>query len=132
MKVRVLRQVAQLFIEHSQTFPRYFVRLNVIDTNLQSVKTSFIESLDSFWREVVTVGDQAGDHSTDANVMNDLIKLRMHHGLAARDRHDCCTQICKFIQTCLYQLKRYWVRRMVVFVAVTTSQITSAHGDKVR
>ena len=62
MKIGVLRKVAELLIEHAQALARDFVRLNVVDTDLQILQTGIVQSFDTVRSEIVTIRDEAGDH----------------------------------------------------------------------
>ncbi len=63
MKVGVLGQVTEFLIQHPQALARNFVRIDVVDADLQRVETRFIQALDAFRREVITIRNQAGDNS---------------------------------------------------------------------
>ena len=71
MKVGVLCQVAQLLVEHPQALPGNFIRLNVVDADLQRIKSRFIQPLDAVRREVIAVRDQTSDHALGADVPDD-------------------------------------------------------------
>ena len=131
MEVGVLGKVTQLLIKHAQALTRHLVRLNVVNTNLQIVESRFVQSFDSFGREVIAIGDQAGDHSMRADVMNDVVELRMHHGLAARNRDNRGSERSQLVYATLDQLDRHWRRGVVILVAIAASQIAPAHGDQV-
>ena len=53
----MLCQVTQLLIEYAQALARDFVRLDVVDADLQRIETGFVQALDAIGREVIAVGD---------------------------------------------------------------------------
>ena len=93
MKVGVLREVAKFLIEHAQTLAGDFVRLNVVDADLEIFEAGFVQSFDTLGSEVVTIRDQSRDHSPNANVVNDLIEFGVHHRLPAGDCDDRRSQV---------------------------------------
>ncbi len=130
MEISVLGQVAQFLIQHTQTLARHFIGLNVVDTDLQILQTGFVETFNTVRSEIVTIRDQARDHSTHAYVVNDLIELRMHHRFATGNGDDRSSQIPEFVETTFDYVEIDWFRIMVVLVAITTRQITTPHRDE--
>ncbi len=55
MKVSVLCEVTQFFVQHPQTLARHFVGRHVIDADLQRLKPRVVQPLDAFGREVIAV-----------------------------------------------------------------------------
>jgi len=85
-----------------------YVQDCTIDTDLEILKTSFIQSIDTIRSEVITVRDQPGYHSARANVRDDLIELGMHHRLATRDRDDGSSEICQPVEPALHDFEIDW------------------------
>src|SRR5881397_2546162 len=107
MKGSVLGQIAQLLIQHSQTLTRDFIRVDVIDTDLQILEPGLVQPLNSLRREVVTVGNKSGDNAVRANMPDDVIELRMHHRFAARDSHDRSAQVTQFVYSAFHDIQGY-------------------------
>ncbi len=93
---------------------------------------ALIETFDTFRREVVTVGNQAGDHAADANVVDDLVQLGVHHRFAAGDGDDRRSEVSQFIEPRFYDVEINRFRVVIVFVAIATGEIATAHWDQVR
>ena len=65
-----------------------------------------------------------------SDLMDDVVQLRMHHRLTARDRNDRSTKCRQLVYTPLYYFNRHGRRRMVILIAVATGQITTTHWDQ--
>ena len=52
---------------------------------------------------------QPRDDSMRADVANDIVKLRVHHWLAAGNGHDRGAQFGEFVYAALHHLERHWL-----------------------
>src|SRR6266511_5350308 len=107
MKVGVLREISQLLIKHAQALTRNDVRLHVVDAYLQVLEPRSVQPLNAFWSEVITIRDKPGNHAALANVVNDVVQLRMHHRFAAGNGDDRCSQVSKLVQPTLDDVERH-------------------------
>src|SRR5437899_12413542 len=101
----MLGQITQFLVEYAQALARYFVRLDVIDADLQRIKSSLVQALDAIGREVITIGNQARDDSMRTDMTNDVVKFRMHHWFAAGYGHYRGAQFGEFIDAALHHLE---------------------------
>ena len=62
----VVRQPAQLLLEHLETFSRHLVRHDVVDADLQVVEPGTIELLDAIATEEIRIGNERGDQAVRA------------------------------------------------------------------
>ena len=63
VEVRVLGKPLQLGVEQPQALLGHFVRLDVVDADLQVVEPRVVERLDALGRQQIAVGDEPGDHA---------------------------------------------------------------------
>ena len=127
----VVAQVDELGIEHLEALFRNVVGRDVVDRYLQIIEARFVKLFDLFGLEVIAVRDQSGDHPVMADAGDDLVDLRVHHRLAARDRDDGRTKFRQLIDPLEHHVDRHRVARFVVFVAVRARQITPPHRHNV-
>src|SRR5580692_5506660 len=88
VKIGVLGQNLELFVEHLKALLRNVVRLDVIDRNLQMIKPGFVQALDALGGQQVAVSDHARHESAAAHDADHIVELRMQQRLAARKRQD--------------------------------------------
>src|SRR5579862_173253 len=84
VKFGVLCQQLQLLVQDLQTLLGNVVRSYVVHADLHVLETGPIQSPDTVGRQQVPVGDHAGDCAAAADVGDDLLDIRMQHGLAAK------------------------------------------------
>src|SRR5205085_4497761 len=85
VEVRVLGDVDELAVEVLQALLRDLVGLDVVNADLEVLKPGLVQTSDALRREVVAVGDEAGDHPAPSYVADDLVAVRVHHRRAAGD-----------------------------------------------
>ncbi len=88
VEVGVLGEPLQLRVEQPQALLRHFVRLDVVDADLQVVEPGVVERGDALGREQVAVGDEPGDHAARADAADQSVEVRVEHRLAAAERDD--------------------------------------------
>jgi len=88
MKVGVPGEQFQLLVEHLQALLRYFVRIHVVDADLQMIEPGLVQCRDAVCRQQVPVGDQPGDHSVMADAGDDGIEAGVEQGFPATSRHN--------------------------------------------
>src|SRR6185437_10957165 len=85
VEIRVFSQQFQFLVQHLQAFFGDFVRLRVVDADLQELKTRRIQALDAVRHKQISIRDHSRDHSVMANAANDVVELGMQQRLAAAD-----------------------------------------------
>ena len=89
----MLGQHLQLRVEHAQALHRRLVGLDVVNADLQIFQSGVVELHNALWPQQVAVRDQTRDHPAGADVANQVIQLRMQHGLATTQRDDAHSKI---------------------------------------
>ena len=104
---RVLPEVLQLPVEHPEALLRDFVRVDVVDADLQEVEPGLVQRLDPLRHQKVAVGDQAGHHAAAADVANQLVEIRVQHRLAAAERDDRRAERRQPVDAALHHVGRH-------------------------
>ena len=86
--VGVVVQVLQLLVEQPQALLRHFVRLDVVDADLQEIEPGRVQLLDPLRDQEVAVGDQAGHHAAAADAADQRVEIGVQHRLAAAEGDD--------------------------------------------
>src|SRR5205085_5059002 len=84
----VLGDVDELAVEILEALFGDLVGLDVVNADLEVLQPDPVQAPDALGRDVVAVGDEAGDHAAAAYVADDLVEVGVHHRLAARNRDD--------------------------------------------
>src|SRR6266496_4796344 len=132
VKIGILSQHLQFFVEDFQALLRNVVRIDVVDRNLQPLKAGAVQALDSFRNQQVPIRDHPCHNSVQAHATDNLIQLRMQQRLATADGNHGSPEFTKLIYAAENQIQRHWLGEVVVLVAVFACQITTTHGNKVR
>ena len=126
VEVRVLREPLQLRIEQPQALLRHFVRLDVVDADLQIVEPRVVQRLDSLRGEQVAVGDQSGDHAVRPDPADQGVEIRMEHRLAAAECDDRRSEVGQLVDPREHRLGRHRLGHLVVLVAVAAVDVAAA------
>ncbi len=132
MKIGVLGQQLQLFVEHLEALLRNIVGHDVVDRNLQVVEPGVVQALDAVGHQQISVGDHAGDHAAAADARDDQVQIGVEQRFAAADGDDVGAQIGQAVEPLVHGLDGHGLRDIVVFVAVAAGQVAAAHGNHVR
>src|SRR5580704_7769290 len=132
VKVGVLGEQLQFLVENFQTFLRDFVRVHVVDGNLQPLESGVVKALDAIGDQQISVGDEAGDHAIRADSANDVVEFGMHERLAAGNRNDRGAERTQLVDAAIHFVERDGLREIVELVAVSAGQVAAAHGNDVR
>ena len=122
-------EVLQLLIEQQQALLRHFIRLEVIDADLQEVEPRGVQLFNPLGDQEVAVRDQAGHHPAAADPADQDIEVRVQHGLAAAERDHGRAEIGELVDP--IEHRRGWNRRrnLVVLVAVAAVDVAAADRD---
>lgn len=127
----VLGQQLELLIEHLQAFFGDIIGLDIVDADLQVLQPRPVEPLDALGGQQVAVGDEPGHDAVVAHAADDLVQLRMEHGLAAADGDDGGAERRQPVNPFEHIRQRDRRGEVVVLVAVGAGQIAPADGDNV-
>jgi len=128
----MLGQPFELPVEYLQAFLGYIVGLDIVDADLEMIKPSPIQPLDSLRREQVAVGDQGCDAAPSSNVANQLVEFWVKQRLAAADRDHGRAQLGQAVHATQHGGERNRFGEVVIFVAVGTRQVAPTNGHDVR
>ena len=110
----------------AQALLRHFVRLDVVDADLQVVEPGVVQRLDSLRREQVAVGDQSGDHAVRPDAADQGVEIRMEHRLAAAERDDRRAEVGQLVDPREHRVGRHRLGHLVVLVAVAAVDVAAA------
>ena len=127
----VFRHPLQLLVEQPQALLRDFVRLDVVDADLQEVEAGVVQRDDALRRHQVAVGDQPRHHALLADPADQLVEIGMEHRLAAAERHHGRLEARQMIDPFDHRLRRHRVRHFVVLVAVAAVDVAAADRNDV-
>ncbi len=130
VELRVLREPAQLLIEHLQALHRHVVRLHVVDADLQMVEAGAVQPSNPVARQQVSVRDQRGDGAAPPDVADDRVEVGMEQRLAAADGDDAGAQVRQAVDAPEHLVRRYRRRVVVVLVAVAARQVAAADWNQ--
>jgi len=129
---RILREHAQLSVEHLQALFGNLVGQHVVDGNLQVVETRAVQVLDALRREQVAVGDHARQDALTANATDDFLEMRMQERLASADGDDSRAERGQAIDAAEHHFQRKGLREIVELVAVSAGEIAAPDGNQMR
>ena len=121
----MLGQHLQLSVEYAQALHRGLVGLDVVDADLEVLQAGIVELLNARRTEQVAVRDQAREHAAGADVANQVIQLRVQHGLAAAHRDAADAEIGQGVGAFNQDVESNGRRDMVVLVAVGTGDVAT-------
>jgi len=122
----------QFLVENFEALLGHVVGHDVVDGDLQMVEPGFIEPLDAVRHEEVAVGDHASDAAMAANAGDDLFEIGVEEGLAAANHDERRAQFGQVIDAAEHDADVDRLREVVVLIAVSTRQVTPAHGNDMR
>jgi len=122
-------QVFELFVEDFQALDRHVVRLDVIDAYLKVIQAGLIQRDDLFGREQISVRDHPGNHAVMAYPLNDALYFGVEQGLTTTNCNDGGSQTCEEVDAPQHGIYRNRRRKIVILVAISTSEIAAAGGD---
>src|SRR6185437_2419204 len=85
VEIRVFSQQFQFLVQHFQAFLGDFVRLRVVDADLQKFEAGGVEARDAIRDQQISVRDHSRDHSVMANAADNVVEFGMQQRLAAAD-----------------------------------------------
>src|SRR5205085_8458337 len=88
VKIGVLGEKLQLFVQHFQALLGNVIRLDVVDGNLQPFEPGAIKFLNAVGRKQIPVRDQASHHASLPDAANDLVEFGMKQWLSATNGDD--------------------------------------------
>ena len=77
VKHGMLREKLQLLVENLKTLLRDVVGFDVINRNLQVIKSGIVQPVDAFSRQQIAIGDHSRNDSVSADAFNDQVELWM-------------------------------------------------------
>src|SRR5882672_12653190 len=86
VKVGVLRQELELPVEYFETLFRDFVRIHVIDGNLEPFQARAVQALNTVLGEQIPIRDETGNNAALDHLPNDVVEIRMQQRFSAADR----------------------------------------------
>jgi hypothetical protein len=129
-KLRVLGQQLQFLVQHLQALLRNFVRLHVVDADLQVFQPRAVQPLDALSGEQIAVGDESGNDPLPPNVPDHLVQLGMQQRLAPADGDHRRSQRSQPVHAPEQLPCGHGRREVVILVAVGAGKIAPAHGDQ--
>src|SRR5579875_2288115 len=132
VKVRVLRQNLELFIEHLQAFFGDIVGHDVVDADLQVIQPGFVQLLYATVRQQIAVGNEPGEQRVLTDGADDFVQVRMQQRLAAAEGNDAGFEAAEQRDAVTNGIERHGFRVAVVLVAIGAGEITAADRDNMR
>src|SRR5256714_15667639 len=109
VEVRVLGDVYELAVEVLEALLGDLVGIDVVNRNLEVLKSGVVQSSDAFGSDVIAVGDESSDHAASPYVADDLVEVRVHHRLAARNGDDGRAEVCERGESPLHHVEGHGV-----------------------
>jgi hypothetical protein len=131
MEQAVLCQQAEFPVEHLQALLRHLVRHHVVDGDLQMIQAGAVETLDTVGGQQVAVGDQSGDRPIAADSRDDLVQVRVQQRLSSADGDDGRSQPAEVVDAGQHLLGVDGLGDVVVFIAISASQVAAPGRDDV-
>ncbi|SPE22430.1 exported hypothetical protein [Acidobacteriia bacterium SbA2] len=103
---RVSSQQAQLAVQNAQALLGNLVGYYIINADLQMIQAGAIQVIDPLGSQQVSVGDQTGNNSAPADMLNNLFQFRVQERFASADRDNGCPQRRQSIDAAKHGLER--------------------------
>ena len=132
MKVGVLGEHLELFVEDFKRFLRNLIGLEIVDGDLHVIEPGLVEALDAVGHKEVAVGDHAGDGAVVADAADDVVELGVQEGFATGDGDDSGAEPAEMIDALPHLGDGGGLGDVVELVAISAGEIAAAHGHNVR